>query len=236
MIFSFIMCAGKQSRFNSQTPKALMKIKDTTILQNNINFALQYSDKVIIVASVDNFHYFEKYKSNNVDVIKIISGFGCGDAVLKALSLYYTTKEDTCFIMWGDSIQYDKRVFTYSLTKYNNNIIIPVTYEKEPYVQIKHSHLNATKVLFTKYGDKTYSGWHDLSIFFGNCNILRLNLERFRRKIYNNGKYIHKHNNEFIFLDMINEIPGNYKIVPIDDYKDLSFNTIDQYNDLAKVL
>ena len=37
-----------------------------------------------------------------------------------------------------------------------------------------------------------------------------------------------------LFLDVINEIPDNYKLVIIKDYKDLSFNTLEQYNDLIK--
>lgn len=234
MIYSFIICAGKQSRFKSELPKALMPFKNSTIIDINIKNSLLFSDKVVIVVSIENYHYFEKYKNNDIDVIKIESGFGCGDAVFKALNNYYTSKEDTCFIIWGDSIQNDKRVYINSLLKYQNNIIIPVTYEKQPYVQIRHSHLNACKVYFTKYGEKTYSGWHDLSIFFGNCNILRNNLKKLKNKIYINGKYIHKHNNEMLFLDIINEIPDNYKLVIIKDYKDLSFNTLEQYNNLIK--
>lgn len=236
MIYSFIMCAGKQSRFQSETPKALMKIGDKTILENNIEQSLKYCDKVVVVASIENYKYFESYKNDKIDVIQIISGFGCGDAVYKALNFYYTTKKDACFIIWGDSIQHDKRVFLYSILNYNNNIIIPVEYQNKPYVQIKHTHLNAYKVLFSKYGDYTYSGWHDLSIFFGNCNILRKKLDLLKRKIYNNGKYFHKHNNELLFLDIINEVPGNYKIIPISDYKDYSFNTLEQYIQLKKII
>ena len=236
MIYNFIMCAGKQTRFESELPKALMPYKDSTILQSNIDFSLQYCDKVVVVASLENYSYFEKFKSDNVDVIKIQSGFGCGDAVLRALSLYYTTSKDTCFIMWGDSIQNDKKVFIQSLLKYRDNIIIPVVYEKEPYVQIRHSHFNACKVYFTKYGEHTHGGWHDLSIFFGSCNILRSNLFQLRNKLWKKDHYEHKHNNEMLFLDMINEVPGNYKIVIIEDHKDLSFNTLEQYNNLVENL
>lgn len=234
MIYSFIMCAGKQSRFKSELPKALMPFKNYgTILEANIKTSLQFCDKVIIVSSLDNYKYFEKYKNDNVDVIKIESGFGCGDAVYKALyNTYCISKEDTCFIMWGDSIQIDKQVFLKCLLKYHNDVIIPVKWEKNPYVQIKHLKEKAIGVLFSKYKEKINSGMHDLSIFFGNYKKIRSYLAKFRKKILINGKYVHKHNNEMLFLDIINEVKGTYKIVEINNHKDLSFNTLEQYNDL----
>ena len=123
MIYSFIMCAGKQRRFSSDLPKSLMPFNDSTILETNIKNSLQFCDKVVVVASYENYQYFEKYKSDNVDVIQIESGFGCGDAVYKALYYYLTSDEDTCFIMWGDSIQIDKQVFLKCLLKYHNDVI-----------------------------------------------------------------------------------------------------------------
>lgn len=235
MIYSFIMCAGKQSRFHAALPKALMPLKNhVTILDANIKNSLQFCDKVVVVASYENYQYFEKYKNNNVDVIQIESGFGCGDAVYKALYYYPTLDEDTCFIMWGDSIQIDKQVFLKCLLKYHNDVIIPVRWEENPYVQIKHFKGKATRVLFSKYGDKITSGMHDLSIFFGNCKKLKKYLSKFRKKILVNGKYKHKHNDEMLFLDIINEVEGQYKILEINNHKDLSFNTLEQYNNLVK--
>lgn len=236
MIYSFIMCAGKQRRFSSDLPKSLMPFNGSTILETNIKNSLQFCDKVVVVASHENYEYFKKYQNENVDVIQIESGFGCGDAVYKALYSYCTLDKDVCFIMWGDSIQNDKNVFIQSLLKYNKNIIIPAMWEESPYVQIKHIKDKAVGVLFSKYGDKIEPGMHDLSIFLCNCKKLKKYLKEFRDKIFIDGKYIHKHGNEMTFLDIINEVKGNYRIVQIHNHKDLSFNTLEQYNKLIKSL
>ena len=157
----FIIAAGNQSRFKSSTPKALTKINDTTLLDLNIKYMKKYCDKIYVVCSNKNKEYFRNY-----DIISINSGKGCGDAVLKALN---KIKNDyNCIIKWGDAYHNDG---IYHHIMYSNEIIIPVKYEKQPYVQIISDKNNNIKhINFSKYNDTITEGYHDLSLFYGNIN------------------------------------------------------------------
>src|SRR5574344_616345 len=103
MIDGFIISAGSQTRFKSETPKALVDINGKTLLQRNIETMSKYVDKIIVVTSLDNFLLFP---SSNEKVINlpIKSGYGCGDAVLKGIQNFVHDGLDTCFIKWGDSL------------------------------------------------------------------------------------------------------------------------------------
>lgn len=216
-----IIAAGNQSRFDSDTPKALVPINNTTLLDLNIKYMKKYCDKVYVVCSYKNKKYFKKYNT-----MTIKSGYGCGDAVLKALNKL--DGKYSCIIKWGDSY-HDNTVYKKIL--YTDEITIPVRYEDKPYVQIKTNGHNTIKsVSFSKYNDKITSGYHDLSIFYGNINYIRNYLQLFANKILVNNEYKHKHNNELQFLDVFNEtdIKGNIQI--LDDINDYSFNTIEELN------
>ena len=105
MIYSLILCAGKQSRFKSETPKALVDLKGKTLLERNIENASTVADKVFTVCSFQNENKF-----NVENKIAIESGQGSGDSVWKALSFLPLKKEDSVFIMWGDAL-HDKKTF-----------------------------------------------------------------------------------------------------------------------------
>ena len=98
MIYGLIIAAGKQSRFNSEVPKALVPYKGKPLLETNIERLRKYCNIVYVVCSPENKQWFSKY-----DKIVIKSGLGCGDAVYNALvSLPPVSIDDSVFIQWGD--------------------------------------------------------------------------------------------------------------------------------------
>lgn len=235
MIYGLIIAAGKQSRFNSEVPKALVPYKGKPLLETNIERLRKYCNIVYVVCSPENEKWFSKY-----DKIVIKSGLGCGDAVYNALvSLppVSITNDDSVFIQWGDCAV-DPQVYAECLrvakTDDSQATLIPCRLEKNPYVAIEQVLSNLINVKFSKYDKMPEQGYHDLSVFYSKSMFTLLSsLTEFRYMFFNNGKYnFPKHNNEFQFLDVFNECLTSAKIIDMTD-KNLecfSFNTLEEYN------
>ena len=58
MVFGLIVCAGRQSRFKSATPKALMSVGGETILAKNKLPMAPYCDTVFTACSAENESFF----------------------------------------------------------------------------------------------------------------------------------------------------------------------------------
>ncbi len=224
--YGLIIAAGKQTRFTSDIPKALVKIKNTTLLDMNIENMKEYCDKIYVVCSFNNEEYFDRYNK-----IPIESGKGNGDAILKALDII-DNDYCNCIIKWGDAY-HDKEI--YKEINFNNKLVIPVKYEENPYVQLyTDTENNIEKVTFSKYNEKITDGYHDLSIFYVNIGYIREYLIKFANKITINGNYVHKHNNELEFLDLFNDTDIIGKIQIINDDNIFSFNTIEELNKIME--
>ena len=224
MTYGLIIAAGNQTRFDNEVPKALMQIGNRALLDINIEVMSKYCDKVYVVVSNINQFKFLKY-----DRLVISSGLGCGDAVFKTLNNIHYKEGDKCYLMWGDAYN-SKEV--YEAIPLEDGCSIPCVYEESPYVQIGED----GRILFSKYGDRITSGYHDLSLFYFDIHYLNKYLVEFRNKIWYNNKYNHKHNDEMQFLDVFNETDAKYKIIPIDNYKAFCFNTVEEFNDMKERL
>lgn len=228
MIYGLIIAAGNQTRFENKTPKALMKIDDIPLLELNINAMNETCDKVYVVVSATNQEWFSAYNK-----IVIESGFGCGDAVMKALSQLDLSQDDTVFVQWGDC-KHTPSVYKTLAESYSGKWIIPCVEEEKPYVQILPNSTNGVKVLFSKYGEATTIGFHDISLFYGNAKKMYESLQSFASSTYSvlHSHYIHKHNNELLFLDVFNETDLPAEIMLMQDYDLYDFNTIEEFNKL----
>ena len=229
MIYGFIIAAGNQTRFNSDTPKALSKITgEVTCLDFNINRMRGVCDKIYVICSKEKEKYFENYK----DRIAIESGKGCGDAVLQTLKSFEFEDNDCCFIQWGDSLIDPTSYFTVK-HMYSGNIDVNIAcrLEKSPYVKITQDlFTDFVTVEFSKFGEVNGSGFHDLSLFYGNCKKILKYCEEFYKVFYNEDHYEHKHGNEFNFLDVFNDTNITGNIVVFDEnIKAYSFNTEEEY-------
>ncbi len=229
MVYGLIICAGKQSRFKSQTPKALVTVKGKTLLQRNIEAMSKECDKIYVVCSNQNQHYFD-YKNK----IFFESGKGSGDAVWQALERLNIKKGDFCYVLWGDALT-TPEIYTQIKNAYKKDGVIPCVYESNPYVQIIPKENGGVSAKFSKFNEKTTAGYHDLSLFYFDADVLLKKLRDFRNKITDkNGNYCHKHGNEMELLDVFNETNIKPDILEIKHYKDFSFNTVEQLKDLLE--
>ena len=234
MIYGLIIAAGKQSRFNSDTPKALAKIGQYCLLDMNIHNMSKVCDQVWVVASYDNAKYFTPHAQR---VMSIDSGYGSGDAIMKALMNLPLKPEDRVFIQWGDCISHNNIYQQlYDICEddtVDRGVVIPCVYEKDPYVQLVPNK-RGTSVLFSKYNEKVKPGYHDISIFYANAWVLFKYLIEFAVKILDDtpAHYKHIHGNEMEFLDIFNETRIPAELMVLDNYKDLSFNTVDELENL----
>ena len=220
MVYGLIMCAGNQTRFSCSTPKALAKINNETIVYENFRNLKQLCDYVFVVTTEDKLYYFADY-----DIITIDSGLGCGDAVMKALNNLHLTPDDTCFIVWGDSLP-DEEIYIQAKNNYYGKVVIPCVIEDNPYVQIVENN-NSVNVKFSKFNDDITKGYHDLCVFYGNCKDILNHCNIFKDKYFKNNKYVHKHN-EFSFLDLFNDTNLKGEILELKGVKTYSFNTYEE--------
>ncbi len=223
--FAFIIAAGKQKRFEDDLPKALVKIDDTCLLDINIAHLKKYCKEVYVVCSEENAHYFKDYKR-----IIIVSGFGSGDAAMKALNQFNFKKDDTCFIAWGDALQ-DEKLYDEVVFHFKDKIIIPCNLEDSPYVQIKEDG-EGVKVYFSKFHELITKGYHDLSLFYGNANVIKEALNKLHALIWKKDHYEHKHGNEMEFLDIFNEVHVPASILDMKGIKSYSFNTLEELKNI----
>ena len=237
MIFGLIVAAGNQSRFLSDKPKALADYKGECLLDHNIKELSKVCEKVYVVCSTTNEHYFD----NKYNKIVIESGYGSGDAILSALNQIRPNFRDKCIIQWGDCITHDniisKTFNTKDLGFYG--IVIPCVYEDHPYVQFIQKSDLSVKVLFSKFDEPVSDGYHDLSIFYCNAFQVYHYLNTYKMWILNpefdGKKYIYpEHGDEMEFLDILNQTDIVAKLKIVEDYKDLSFNTIEELEALNK--
>lgn len=230
MVYGLIIAAGKQSRFGIETPKALMPYGEKTLLDINVANMETVCDMVLVVTSLENYEWFNKYRR-----IIIESGKGCGDAVLQALNILDLNDDDTVFIQWGDCL-HTKTIYHELRNKYDHTdkLLIPCVKEESPYVQLVPRKDNTVDVYFSKYGEKITEGFHDLSLFYGKAKLLRDYLYEFANKITVNDKYVHKHNNEMQFLDVFNETELKAEVVEFKGYETFDFNTVDEFHTLME--
>lgn len=228
---AIILCAGKQSRFKSDLPKALSKYKNTTLLQYNLNILNKCVDYIYIITSFDNQYYFNTYQTSNTRVIPIHSGLGSGDATYKALNeINKDIKEDSkVLLMWGDSIQ-NENIINQTLNNISTEFLtLPVYQDTKPYVEFKINEYNiVTNILFTKNGDITNdTGLHDYCLFgFTKTNCYN-KLQQYIDKYFNQINY-NTINKEFEFLNIMTEFKNSTKTFEIFNVSNNSFNTIEE--------
>lgn len=238
MIYGLIIAAGKQSRFKSEIPKAVMPIsKQKTILDINIATLNTRCDISFVVCGKHNSEYFNQYNNIIID-----SGKGCGDAVMQALAWlrvnYNLDDNDQVVVQWGDSIQFPE-VITKMFTGNTNyvDLVLPCRIEHNPYVMLTQESSTAVSIRFSKYGEVPdgATGYHDQSIFLINRpeSVYDKMLE-YAISISSDGHYINEHGNEFNFLDMCSFLKS--KIVDVGTYSALWFNTMEEFNKIKDEL
>ena len=228
MIYGLIIAAGNQSRFKMETPKALVKIGEHSLLDDNIRKMKTVCDEVFVVCSTTNSHYFDGYNT-----IVIESGMGCGDAVYKAIKSFSNlSSDDYLFVQWGDSTV-DEELYREMILVYAGSMVIPCRVKAKPYVRLVRNSTGGAEVLFSKYGEKVSRGFHDLSVFYVNAQSLLRSSQEFVDKFFNGVSYEHRHGNEFQFLDLLNDTDTKCMVYSTI-YNGFSFNTVEEMMKLGK--
>ena len=229
---SYIIAAGKQSRFKSDTPKGLMVYKNgKTVLDINLENSLEFSDNAVIVTSYENYGVYNDYVSahgynlSEVSVIKIKENHGSGHTVMQAIA----EENSNIFIMWGDSIQQDPYLFQTCMERFNGYLVVPCRFEENPYTDISVSlNFDVVDCKFRKFNEvKGKFGYHDLSLFYGDAEFVRDAL----RLLAHDSDRISMHGNEMEFLDILNVVK-NIKVIPYSSTAIKSFNTVEEFEAL----
>jgi molybdopterin-guanine dinucleotide biosynthesis protein A len=223
-----IIVGGINKRMNIDYPKCLIKINDKIVLTEIINNILPYANNIFICGNnyyKNNFIEFEKSleKYNNIkflyfNSIDNLQNFpkGNGETIYQLLNnISYLSNK--LFILWGDIIISDSKIFEEMYNnQYNNDFLIPTIYEKNPYTYLIIDNNNNVKNIEYKKNINIDYGYHDQCIFLCNKNKIKEKLE-----ILINQKY-----EELNFLDIIIYLDSIYYYET--KYPLKSFNTLDE--------
>ncbi len=220
-----ILAAGKETRFKSDKPKALGKFKNTTVLEHNVSVLKSINNigKIYVAVNSKNHQYFDNIE--NINLIEIESGKGCGDAVYQALLKLKKEQRENIIICWSDVILEHANI-VYVINHYNSNYInVPVVEEVRPYVGFIEEKNIIRKVLFSKKGDDTtQTTWHDMSFFIGKYGLIFEKCAEFEKKYFKD--------NEFSFLDIFNVYDNIGYIIEIKNGSSKAFNTLEELKEL----
>lgn len=160
-----IVCAGKQSRFASTTPKALVGYRSTTLLEYNVQ-QLQHTfciNSTYVICNEQNVEHFEPYRHLAYPVVTY-DNKGTGDTIKKAVEF---TKSKHALVVWGDALFRPQMLEQVAI--YSSDVVVPVARRQKPYVNIETDKETITGVQFGKYNEVNAEwGYQDMSMFFIN--------------------------------------------------------------------
>jgi choline kinase len=150
--------AGRQTRFKSDSPKALAKTSDgESLFEKNIKSFRSFSEigKIYNATSEQFIKHFESFDCIN----KIIpQGGGTGRAIYNFLNLGTEVSQDL-ILCWGDAY-YSKELIEELLQQKTNSF--PVSFKENPYVDFVFDWKGVEHV---KFKNTRPWGFQDLSIF-----------------------------------------------------------------------
>jgi bifunctional N-acetylglucosamine-1-phosphate-uridyltransferase/glucosamine-1-phosphate-acetyltransferase GlmU-like protein len=213
---------------NIDYPKCLITVNNEIVLMKIIKNIIPYANNIYICCN--NY-----YKNYFIEFEKLINGYnnikflyfnsidnlqkypkGNGETIFQLLN-NVDNLTNKIFIMWGDILLSDNKIFEEMYNnQYDNDFLIPVKYEKNPYAYLIINDKNKVKKIEYKKNININFGYHDQCIFLCNKNIIKEKLEILINKNYN----------ELNFLDVINHI-DNISYYETN-YSLKSFNTIDE--------
>uniref|UniRef100_A0A6C0APP5 MobA-like NTP transferase domain-containing protein n=1 Tax=viral metagenome TaxID=1070528 RepID=A0A6C0APP5_9ZZZZ len=199
-----IIVGGINNRMNISYPKCLIKINNVPVLKKIIDEIMPYANNIYICG---NTYYEKEFKDfersitdytnisflyfNSVDNTKTYPK-GNGETVYQLLKSIRLTKK--VFIMWGDIILSNNKIFEEMYNKqYNSDFLIPVNYEEDPYAYLNIESGKVTHIEYRKNIPVT-NGLHDQCIFLCDKKSLINAVEKIIQTPYDD---------ECVFLDVI---------------------------------
>lgn len=200
-----IVAAGKGSRMGGNIPKALLKVGGEVCLTSTLRKIANKFDNVYVITNnaIQGVweDYFLRVKldekiPHNIINVPINSGLGDGHAVMSGLTTISNSDKVTLaagvVICWGDVYFPDPELIDELILNTSSSTgIIPVVKESNPYVTILvDDDMNCQSADFSKWNECHPSGFHDLSVFKFNSDVLMTALELLHCSFWKNGRYI----------------------------------------------
>jgi choline kinase len=225
-----IIVGGINNRMNINYPKCLIEVDSEIVLMKTINNIVSYANNIFICGNnyyKKSFVEFEKSLKNNNNIKFLYFNSidnsktypkGNGETIFQLLNkISYLT--DKVFIMWGDIIISDSKIFEEMYNnnnKYSSDFLIPTKYEENPYAYLIIDNKNKVKNIEYKKNIGVDYGYHDQCIFLCDKNKVKEKLET----------YVNKHYEELNFLEIVKDLDSvcYYET----NYPLKSFNTIDE--------
>lgn len=241
-----VIAAGDAKRMN-YSPKAVSIVNGVPNLANTYEKAKNVFDDIFVISN-ETFSNLYKKVVPDAKVLEIVSGRGCGDAVMKGLDEFFNYdkyNKDIPYSLtfcWGDVYIPNSGIFTEILFKreefHEKSLIIPCYYEADPYVWFRNLPNNLLlSANFKKRGEVKDMGWHDMSIFNIRTQVVYNALLTMSKVLERNDKYV---NGEMIFLDVVSYLRNienhamMYEINP--DYKTIGYNTETELEELNRLI
>jgi 2-phospho-L-lactate transferase/gluconeogenesis factor (CofD/UPF0052 family) len=222
-----IIVGGINKRMDINHPKCLIEVDNEIVLMKIINNIIPYANNIFICGNnyyKNNFVEFEKtiksYANINFLYFNSIDGSqtypkGNGETIFQLLN-NIPNLTHKLFIMWGDIIISDNKIFEEMYNnQYNNEFLIPTKYEKNPYAYLIIDNNNVKNIEYKKNIPIEY-GHHDQCIFL--CDKYKI-----KEKL---NILINHHCDEFNFLDIVKELDNISYFETNFPVK--SFNTIEE--------
>lgn len=234
----FIIAAGIGTRMGIDIPKALVPFNGQPFIMDTIEKVRHKFGKIYIVINENHLYFWDElHFPENVTLLEIKSGRGDGHAVREALQSLNKIPGDIT-VMWGDVYLDEPKIIDELLQKDLTHALVPCERISNPYVTIcttKNDHV--THALFSKYGETTEFGLHDMSIFRFHGPYLNKALNALHRSFDRGGVYMTQGkelSTLFVFHYLWNKgIPATaYETA----YRTMSFNTQSELNEIMELI
>lgn len=240
-----IVAAGKSSRFGG-FPKAFCKIGNVTVIENTIEKAAPYYDRVYLGV---NKNIYNEYKGTvqGCEMFSIVTGQGDAHSLLKCIMYIYNKEKqvnqnkelNTIHFCWGDAFFKNSIPFKqFCLKEMNSCMEVACSIDKNPYAWFEVEDGYVVKSHFAKDGDTIDLGIHDQCLFRMNIEYGIKYLNEYREVMgipLNNDENVID-NNEMKLLRLFEYLreknENGAKVIMIDSGNIVSFNTKEELDKL----
>lgn len=232
-----ILAAGRSSRMESSTPKALSLINGRSSIEIIVSQLHSAFDEVIIVCNETNLieirSHLEAHFPNLNLTFKIQKNL---DGTFSGVRDGCNIDASTTVLIWCDQPMFKLPIISELINFFEEgftDFLLPISKRKENYTQVVFdSNGNIEKILQARNGDIIDSGgFSDCGLFIFSRDVSKYLLSEHVKDL------IAKHNNEISFLDLIciDEFKSifNTKFYVIDSEYCRSFNTQKELKDLS---
>ena len=219
-----IIVGGINKRMNIDYPKCLIEVDNEIVLTKIIRNILPYANNVYICANNYYKHKFIEYTLNYANIRFLYFDSydkkqnyprGNGETIYQVLNEIHNLT-DKLFILWGDIIISDNKIFEEMYNQSCETILIPTKYKSNPYAYLILDEFKNVKDIGYKKNMEVSYGYHDQCIFLCDKHIIKEKLNLIINSDYEELDFL----SIIKYIDNISYYETKYTIS--------SFNTIDE--------